>query len=101
MSTRTTSRSKPRRLPQRTCVACRRTGEQASFVRLVRIAADTGATVEVDDGKRHVRGLRGALAGNLRVTLTEHNREALRDYAARFAATDEMPETGDRGGENA
>ena len=84
-------------------------------MRLVRTASETGGTVEVDDGKRHVpgrgaylcpeascweRGMRGALAGNLRTTLTEHNREALRQYAARFTATDEMPDTGHRGGEH-
>jgi len=81
-------------------VACRRTGEQSSFVRLVRTVRpdDEGGTViDVDDGRRRLpgrgaylcrqqacweRGLRGALPGNLRVTLTDENREHLRAFGA-------------------
>ncbi|MSQ31582.1 MAG: DUF448 domain-containing protein, partial [Dehalococcoidia bacterium] len=57
--TRTTSSPKSgqpraRHTPQRTCVACRRTGDQRTFVRLVR-AAD--GAVQVDEaGKAPGRG---------------------------------------------
>lgn len=127
MATRTTSSGTPRRVPQRTCVACRRTGDQPSFVRIVR--SPEGA-VRADEGKRHApgrgaylcrerscweRGLRGALAGALRTTLTEADREALRITAERFAdntgGTDNpdstattgqtTPPAGDREGEEA
>ncbi|MEX2373744.1 MAG: YlxR family protein [Dehalococcoidia bacterium] len=102
-TTRTSSSAHARRQPQRTCVACRRTGEQASFVRLVRTPEQA---VAVDEGRRHApgrgaylcrdlacweRGLRGALTGSLRTALTEDIREALRTYAARFATTDDSP----------
>ncbi len=83
--------------PQRTCVACRREGDQSSFIRVVRTAE---GRVEVDErGKAPgrgaylhpsaacwQRGIAGALQGALRVTLLEADREALRAYAGRFTA---------------
>lgn len=88
--------------PQRTCVACRRAGDQSSFVRLVRVTDEAGTRIEVDEGRRRLpgrgaylcrdagcweRGLRGALSGSLRTPITAANREALHAYAARFAST--------------
>ena len=83
--------------PQRTCVACRKEADQASFVRVVRTAE---GRVQVDErGKAPgrgaylhpsatcwQRGVAGALQGALRVTLVEADREALRAYAERFTA---------------
>ncbi|MCK9487246.1 MAG: YlxR family protein [Dehalococcoidia bacterium] len=95
-ATRTKTSGTPRRVPQRTCVACRRTGDQPSFVRIVR--SPEGA-VRADEGRRPApgrgaylcrerscweRGLRGALGGALRTALTEEDREALRQAAGRL-----------------
>lgn len=86
---------RPRPAPQRTCVGCRRTGDQSSFVRLVR----QPESVIVDEGRRRApgrgvylcrnaacwdRALRGALAQALRTTIDESNRQALIAYGARF-----------------
>ncbi|MDA1010961.1 MAG: YlxR family protein [Chloroflexi bacterium] len=109
-TTRTTSSAGERRLPQRTCVGCRRTGDQLSFVRLVRVSAGGSTRVEVDDAPRRTagrgaylcrdqqcweRGLKGALAASLRATLDAPNREVLRAYAEHFAATRTTATTGD------
>ncbi|MFA7248505.1 MAG: YlxR family protein [Dehalococcoidia bacterium] len=96
--TRTTNsgQARPRHVPQRTCVACRRTGDQRTFVRLVR-AAD--GTVEVDERGRAPgrgaylcrttacweRGARGALNAALRTNINGTNREGLIAYGRRFA----------------
>ena len=97
--TRTTrnAQTRPRHVPQRTCVACRRTGDQRTFVRLVR-RADGGA--EVDERGRAQgrgaylcravacweRGAKGALNGALRTTIDATNRAAIVAYGAQFAA---------------
>ena len=95
--TRTTpsGEARPRRPPQRTCVACRRTGDQRTFVRLVR-APDGSAQVD-ERGRapgrgaylcRQVscweRGARGALNAPLRTNIDASNRAALIAYGARF-----------------
>lgn len=81
-----------KRVPQRTCVACRKVKAKRELIRLVRVPADG---VEVDiGGKRAGRGAylcrarecwRIGLKGNqlgyaLRATLTEYNREQLVRY---------------------
>ncbi|MDA1010209.1 MAG: YlxR family protein [Chloroflexi bacterium] len=108
MKTRTTSKGSARRLPQRTCVGCRRSGDQSSFVRLIRVTADDTTHVEVDDAPRRTagrgaylcrdqecweRGLRGALGASLRAPLDASNREALMAYAERFAAIESSTAT--------
>ncbi|MGE3960897.1 MAG: YlxR family protein [Dehalococcoidia bacterium] len=108
-TTRTTTRTPDaggqqrsgRPAPQRTCAACRRVGDQSSFVRLVRTAGEAGTRIEVDEGRRRAagrgtylcrdaacwdRGLKGAIAGSLRTPLDAESREALRSYGARFAS---------------
>ncbi len=46
--------SRPRHVPQRTCIACRQTGDKRGLVRVVR---GVDATVSVDPtGKRNGRG---------------------------------------------
>jgi len=99
-TTRTTSRASGRHVPQRTCVGCRRTGDQSSFVRLVRVSADGATRVKVDESPRRTAGrgaylcrdqqcwdrsLKGALAASLRASLDATNRDALQSYAVRFA----------------
>jgi uncharacterized protein len=96
---------RPRPAPQRTCVGCRRTGNQPTFVRLV--SRPDG--VIVDDGRRRApgrgaylcrnaacwdRALRGALAHALRTTIDESNRQALLAYGARFTPSAEDGSTG-------
>ena len=81
-----------KRVPQRTCVACRKVKAKRELIRLVRVPADG---VEVDiEGKRAGRGaylcrsqacwevgLRGnQLERALRATLTQSNREQLIRY---------------------
>jgi uncharacterized protein len=98
MTTETTSKGRRRAEPQRTCVACRRVGDQPSFVRLVRTA---DGTVHVDEGRRRQagrgaylcrqatcweRGVRGAIAAAFRAPIIDEDREALRTYADRFTA---------------
>lgn len=89
---------RPRRLPQRSCVACRTTAAKREFVRIVRLP--TGA-VEVDPtGKKSGRGAylcrrvacwedelkRSRLAKALRTTLSEESRAALQAFAATLPA---------------
>ena len=84
----------PRRLPQRTCVACRRTRQQHVLIRLVRSPA--GAVAVDRQGRAPGRGAylcpdRGcwhdALAGPqlaraLRTVLSDSDRARLRAFAA-------------------
>lgn len=98
---------RPRRVPQRTCVACRRTGDQRSFVRLVR-AEDGGAEID-ERGRAPGRGAylcrdiacweraaKGALDAPLRTKTNEAGRAALTAYGAQFTTTAPAePEGGD------
>ena len=112
-TTRTTTRpGTARPAPQRTCVACRRSGDQSSFVRLVR---SPEGPVVVDEGRRRApgrgaylcrqaacwaRALKGALAASLRTTITEADRAALLAHAGRFTTqTDDADRTGGDGRE--
>jgi predicted RNA-binding protein YlxR (DUF448 family) len=98
---------RPRRVPQRSCVACRTTTAKREFVRVVRLP--TGA-VEVDPtGKKSGRGAylcrqvtcweealkRNRLAKALRTTLTEESRAVLQAFAATLPA--EAPASGTPG----
>jgi predicted RNA-binding protein YlxR (DUF448 family) len=87
-----------RHVPQRTCVACRRTGDQRTFVRLVRTL---DGAVQVDEpGKAPgrgaylcrttacwERGAKGSLANALRANINATSRDALLAYGARFEAS--------------
>lgn len=94
----TTRRAK--RVPQRTCVGCRRTGPQQIFVRLVR----TAERMVLVDQEGHTAG-RGAylcpkatcwesalkgrrLANALRTTLSNADQERLRRIGANFPAAE-------------
>ena len=83
-------------IPQRTCVACRTTGDKRKLVRAVRTPE---GSVEVDpSGKRDGRGAylcvrpscweealkNGRLAAALRATISAHDRDALRSYASQL-----------------
>jgi predicted RNA-binding protein YlxR (DUF448 family) len=92
-------RTKPRHVPQRTCVGCRETSAKREFVRVVR--TPIGA-VEIDPtGKKSGRGAylcqrrecwqaalkKDRLGHALRVTLSEADRVALLEYAEGLAAS--------------
>jgi len=94
----TKAQPRPRRLPQRSCVACRTTTAKRELVRIVRLP--TGA-VEVDPtGKKSGRGAylcrqvacweealkRSRLSKALRTTLTEESRAVLQAFAATLPA---------------
>lgn len=88
--------SSRKHIPQRTCVACRTTGDKRKLVRAVRTPE---GSVEVDaSGKRDGRGAylcarpacweealkSGRLAAALRATISAHDRDALRRYASQL-----------------
>jgi len=91
--------SRPKHIPERTCVACRAHGAKRALVRVVRLA-ESGVVVD-ETGKQKGRGAylcrqracwsqalkRGALEHALRVTLTAEEVAALQAYA------DTLPET--------
>ena len=85
--------TRPRRVPQRTCVACRSTSGKRDFVRIVRTPA---GAIEVDEtGKKAGRGAylcanpacwaealkKGRLDSALRVKLSADDRLRLSQYA--------------------
>lgn len=90
----TKTRSRPRRAPQRTCVACGSTTAKRELVRLVRTAE--GGVEPDPTGKRPGRGAyicrsadcwseavrRGRLEHSLRVKLTPEARESLLEAAS-------------------
>lgn len=104
-TTRTSTKPDTHRpAPQRTCVACRRSGDQSSFVRLVR--SPEGAVL-VDEQRRRApgrgaylcrdaacwtRALKGVLAASLRTTITEADRAALLARAERFTTDTDVAE---------
>lgn len=94
------NRSKVKRVPQRTCIACRKVEGKRSFVRIVR----TTSGVEVDvTGKKSGRGAylcssrqcwQIALRTNrieqaLRTRLSAEERQALQAYGEQFSNEDE------------
>jgi predicted RNA-binding protein YlxR (DUF448 family) len=92
-ATKVTQKARPRHVPQRTCVACRRTTAKRELVRIVRTPEDS---VEVDPtGKRSGRGAylcptpdcwrlavqKGRLDRALKTSLSAADKEALLQYA--------------------
>jgi predicted RNA-binding protein YlxR (DUF448 family) len=92
-SARAIPKIRPRHVPERTCVACRRTTAKRELVRLVRTAE---GGVEVDPtGKRSGRGAylcptpdcwrlavqKGRLDRALKTSVTARDKEALLQYA--------------------
>jgi uncharacterized protein len=89
--------SRPRHIPQRTCVACRQTNAKRQLVRIVR-TPDGGVTID-PTGKRSGRGAylcespdcwqaglkRGALPRALKIdAIPEGDLQTLNTYAQRF-----------------
>ena len=87
------NKPRPRHIPQRTCVACRRTTAKRELVRIVRTPQ---GTVETDPtGKKSGRGAylckaqqcwqlvlkKGRLDNALKAKLTPQEKEALLEYA--------------------
>ena len=94
--------SRPRHIPQRTCVACRQTGAKRQLVRVVR-APDGSVTID-PTGKKSGRGAylcdapecwqaalkRGALARALKLeSIPEDDLQTLQTYAQRLSGTPE------------
>jgi predicted RNA-binding protein YlxR (DUF448 family) len=92
-ATNVTRKTRPRHIPQRTCVACRRTTAKRELVRVVRTAE---GGVEVDPtGKRSGRGAylcptpdcwrlavqKGRLERALKTSVSARDKEALLQYA--------------------
>jgi predicted RNA-binding protein YlxR (DUF448 family) len=90
---------RPRRVPERTCVACRTARPKRELIRLVRTPA---GPVELDaSGKKSGRGAylcrygqcwetgleRRALERALKTQITPENREALASFAAQLPKT--------------
>ena len=90
---RIVNKPKPRHIPQRTCVACRRTGAKRELVRIVRTPE---GTVQIDPtGKKSGRGAylcraqecwqlamkKDRLDYALKARLTPKEKEALLEYA--------------------
>lgn len=102
---------RPRHVPQRTCVACRKVDAKREYIRLVRtLGPDGNQTVEVDPtGKANGRGAylhrsrrcwsdaleSGAIARSLKVELSKDDRERLWTYArTHFPPDDDDARTG-------
>ncbi len=83
--------STSKRIPQRTCIACRTVTDKRNLVRIV----NTGETVEVDPtGRKNGRGAylcrsprcwetvlkKGSLGHALRTSLSEQDRQRIREY---------------------
>ena len=85
------NRSKVKRVPQRTCIACRKVEGKRSFVRIVR----TTSGVEVDvTGKKSGRGAylcssRQCWQIALRTRLSAEERQALQAFGEQFSNEDE------------
>jgi predicted RNA-binding protein YlxR (DUF448 family) len=92
-TTKVARKARPRHIPQRTCVACRRTSAKRELVRIVRTPE---GGVEVDPtGKRSGRGAylcptpdcwrlaiqKGRLDRALKTSLSAHDKEAFLQYA--------------------
>jgi len=85
-----------KRIPQRTCISCRKTGGKRELIRLVNVSE---AGVEVDPtGKKSGRGAylcphqtcwdnalkTGSLAKTLRTNISSDNKTRLQNYSAFF-----------------
>jgi predicted RNA-binding protein YlxR (DUF448 family) len=101
-ATKTARQTRPRHVPQRTCVACRRTTAKRELVRIVRTPE---GSVEVDPtGKRSGRGAylcaapdcwrlgvqKGRLDRALKVSLGAADKEALLQYAQALTSEAEV-----------
>lgn len=97
MVTSSKPRSRPKHIPRRTCVGCRRSGAKRDLVRVVRTAE---GRVEVDPtGKKSGRGAylcrhapcweaalkRGRLDLTLRTQIRAEDKQALREFASTLA----------------
>lgn len=101
---------RPKHVPQRTCVACRRVQGKRSLIRLVRTPA--GVVVDVA-GKAAGRGMylhpnqqcwaaalkSGRIEAALRTRLTPEARRMLQEYAATLPAAEDLPGVADFGDE--
>ena len=96
---------RPRRIPQRTCIACRRVDAKRQLVRVVRTTlggvvidptgkiAGRGAYICADPACWNIALKRGAIERALRVTLTEADRATLQEYAQQLPEATEPTES--------
>jgi len=92
-TTKVVQKARPRHVPQRTCVACRRTAAKRELVRIVRMPE---GSAEVDPtGKRSGRGAyvcaapdcwrlavqKGRLDRALKTSVSAHDKQTLLQYA--------------------
>jgi predicted RNA-binding protein YlxR (DUF448 family) len=97
-TTKAVHKARPRHIPQRTCVACRRTTAKRELVRIVRTP---GGGVEVDPtGKRSGRGAylcstpdcwrlavqKGRLDRALKTSVSADDKESLLQYSQSLAS---------------
>ena len=96
--------SQPRRIPQRTCITCRRVASKRGFVRLVR-TANNGVMID-PSGKAAGRGAylcaarqcweaafkRGAINRALRILMSNSDQAVLNEYAQQLDADDRAQE---------
>ena len=95
--------SRPRHVPQRTCIACRQTGAKRGLVRIVRGARDGRVVIDAT-GKLSGRGAylchsaecwsaalkRGQLTRALKIdTIAEEDLQRLHEFAQRLSGTSE------------
>lgn len=107
MATANMLRPRAKRVPQRTCIGCRRTLAKREFMRVVRTPE---GRVEVDPtGKKSGRGSylcrdhscwqgalkKGRLDHALRTTVSAEDRQALLDFAATLSVARERSGHGD------
>ncbi len=98
-------KDQPRRVPERTCIACRNKRPKRALKRIVR--TPTGEIIVDETGKANGRGAyicarrecweqalkRGSLARALRATPTAETLEVLRAYAVKLPLETEATET--------
>ena len=84
--------AKPKHIPQRTCVGCRKVLAKRTLIRIVRRPAEVvvDATGKIAGRGAYLhnrkscweRGLKGGLANALKTTLTNEDRQRLEEFAA-------------------
>lgn len=97
------------RVPERTCIACRKTGPKLNFVRLVR---SSNSGIEVDEEVKKAgrgaylcrnrecwekvltTGRKEQLARALRTTVSPENRDALVQYGVTYSSAKAVAERG-------
>ena len=96
-----TKKTKPRHVPQRTCIGCREVLPKRNLIRLVRLEEGVridqhgklpGRGAYLHDQKScWVKGLKGSLAKALRTSISEQDHEMLIEYMKGLPETETNP----------